>query len=400
MSELTIKATKSKTSGKTPIKTQRKRVKNRLSKSKKKLLWELYDSEVGTHDSNKDKTLDSRTDAETVSDGKTRANERPDSQKLDCVYRSCGEREVCDICNEAVYIGENRFLTCSNKSCGIIYSDSLDLGAEWRFYGAEDSQNSDPTRCGMPINPLLKESSYGCKVICGSSSSYEMRKIRRYTEWQSMPYKEKSQYDEFQRITIMAKNAGIPKVIIDEALRYHKKLSEHKTFRGFNRDGFIAASVYIAAMINNYPRTAKEIATIFHLDNTSATKGCKNAISILNNLETDMKNNEKTYFHSTKPKDFIERYCSRLNINSELTKLCMFIANIIEKNNIIPENTPHSIAAGIVYFVSHKCKLNISKRDVNVISEISEVTINKCFKKLDGITDKLIPAVIQKKYSI
>ena len=55
-------------------------------------------------------------------------------------------------------------------------------------------------------------------------------------------------------------------------------------------------------MINNYPRTAKEIATIFHLDNTSATKGCKNAISILNNIETDMKNNEKTYFHSTNQK--------------------------------------------------------------------------------------------------
>ena len=52
-----------------------------------------------------------------------------------------------------------------------------------------------------------------------------------------------------------------------------------------------------------------------------------------------MQNNEKTYFHSTKPKDFIERYCSRLNINGELTKLSMFIANIIEKNNIIPENT-------------------------------------------------------------
>ena len=216
-------------------------------------------------DTNKDKALDDRMDNDNCSDEKSKSGDRPDSQKLDCVYRSCGEREVCDICNEAVYIGENGFLTCSNKSCGIIYSDSLDLGAEWRFYGAEDSQNSDPTRCGMPINPLLKESSYGCKVICGSSSSYEMRKIRRYTEWQSMPYKEKSQYDEFQRITIMAKNAGIPKVIIDEALRYHKKLSEHKTFRGFNRDGFIAASVYIAAMINNYPRTAKD----------HATKGCR-----------------------------------------------------------------------------------------------------------------------------
>ena len=49
-----------------------------------------------------------------------------------------------------------------------------------------------------------------------------MRKIRRYTEWQSMPYKEKSQYDDFQMINVMAMNAGVPKMIIDDAMRYHK----------------------------------------------------------------------------------------------------------------------------------------------------------------------------------
>ena len=65
----------------------------------------------------------------------------------------------------------------------------------------------------------------------------------------------------------------------------------------------------------------------------------------------------------------------------------------------MPENTPHSIAAGIVYFVSQICKLNISKKEVNVVSEISEVTINKCFKKLEKIKDELLPAIILKKYS-
>ena len=84
------------------------------------------------------------------------------------------------------------FLCCTNKKCGMIYKDVLDTGAEWRYYGADDSQNNDPTRCGMPINPLLKESSFGCKVMTNSNSSYEMRKIKQYTEWQSMPYKEKT----------------------------------------------------------------------------------------------------------------------------------------------------------------------------------------------------------------
>jgi len=332
-------------------------------------------------------------DTEVVNESKTKT-------PLECIYRACGDREKCDSCESNLAFSDEGFLTCTNIKCGIIYKDMVDQSAEWRYYGAEDNHGSDPTRCGMPINPLLQESSFGCKILCCGSTSYEMRKIRRYTEWQSMPYKEKSQYEEFQRITIMAQNSGIPKLIIDDAVRYHKKISEYElTFRGDNRDGILAASIYISCRINNYPRTAKEIATIFHLDATSATKGCKNAQIIINNLEKDMQNNEKTSFCKTKPEAFIDRYCSKLNINSELTKLSQFISMKIEKQGLMPENTPHSIAAGVVYFIAQTCNLNISKRDVKNVSEISEVTINKCFKKIEKIKNELVPAVILKKYS-
>ena len=342
--------------------------------SNKTELWSLFESEI-----NKDAVV---------------------SSPLECMYRACGNRECCDRCESSLAFSDEGFLTCVNAKCGIIYKDIVDQSAEWRYYGADDNQNSDPTRCGMPINPLLRESSFGCKVLCYGSTSYEMRKIRRYTEWQSMPYKEKSQYDEFQIITIMAQNAGVPKMIIDDAMRYHKKISEYElTFRGDNRDGILASSIYIACRINNFPRTAKEIASIFHLDVTSATKGCKNAQLIINDIEKDMDNKEKTSFGRTKPEAFIERYCSKLNINNELTKVCTFISMKIEKQNLMPENTPHSIAAGIVYFIAQICKLNINKRDVKNVSEISEVTINKCFKKLEKMKDDLIPAVIIKKYS-
>ena len=322
-------------------------------------------------------------------------------KKLELLYESQNlrQREVCDLCNSAVSYTQQKLLTCSNPSCAVVYKDVLDETAEWRYYGADDNSMSDPTRCGMPINPLLKESSYGCKVICGGRSSYEMRKIRRYTEWQSMPYKEKSQYDEFETIKLMSRNAGIPKIIVDEALRQHKKLSEEKTFRGDNRDGIIAASIYIAARIHKYPRTAKEIASIFHLDNTSATKGCKNAVNLLNRMEKDDVSSDKTHFYKTTPTAFIERYCSKLGLNKELTKVCLFVAHKISQKNLIPENTPHSVAAGIVYFVAQTCNLNVSKKNVNKCSEISEVTINKCYKKLDKFKEDLIPQIILKKYA-
>ena len=322
-----------------------------------------------------------------------------DKESIECIYRRAGQREICDTCSSSVSLSDEGFLVCTNPKCSIIYTDVVDQTAEWRYYGVDDNQMSDPTRCGLPINPLLVESSFGCKILCDGVSSYEMRKIRRYTEWQSSPHKEKTQYNEFQHITIIANNAGIPKIIIDEALRCHKKISEHQTFRGSNRDGIIAASVYIAFRIHDCPRTAKEIATIFNLDNTSATKGCKNAVCIINEIENDMDNSDKTSFCKTRPEAFIERFCTRLSVNTELTKLCQFIALRIEKNNLIPENTPHSIAAGIIYFVSQICGLNISKKDVNKISETSEVTINKCYKKLESIKENLIPRIILEKYS-
>jgi transcription initiation factor TFIIB len=355
------------------VNKSQKKKSNNVDKSK---LWNIFDNEV--------------------------ENPNKISMPLECIYGS-GNREFCERCTSILAFSDEGFLTCTNNKCGIIYKDLVDHSAEWRYYGADDNQCSDPTRCGMPINPLLKESSYACKVICNGPMSYEMRKIKRYTEWQSMPYKEKSQYDEFQIITNMAQNAGIPKMIIDDAIMYHKKISEYETtFRGDNRDAILAASIYISCRINNYPRTAKEIACIFHLDSTSATKGCKNALSIINNLEKDMDNKEKTMFFKTKPEAFIERYCSKLNVNNELTKLCQFISMKIEKLDIMPENTPPSIAAGVVYFVAQMCKLNISKKDIKNVSETSEVTINKCYKKLEKISkeENILPAAIIKKYNL
>ena len=309
------------------------------------------------------------------------------------------QRDFCELCNSILNISQEKFLVCANKSCGLIYKDCLDRTAEWRYYGADDNNTRDPTRCGMPINPLLKESSYACKILSNFTSSYQMKRIKRYTDWQSMPYKEKAIYDEFQKIISMSKIAGIPKIIVDEALKQHKKISEMKTFRGCNRQGIIAASIYISSRIHDYPRTAKEIAEIFQLDYTSATKGCKNAIHILNTLENNKLAENKTHFHQTKPSAFIERFCSKLNINLELTKLCKFVAMKIEKENLIPENTPQSVAAGIIYFISQICNLNVSKKNVNFASNTSEVTINKCYKKLEKMKNMLVPNVIINKYN-
>ena len=124
------------------------------------------------------------------------------------------------------------------------------------------------------------------------------------------------------------------------------------------------------------------------------------AVNILHNIERNLDPSEQTELGTTTPSAFIERYCSRLNFNPELTMLAKFVANKIEQMDMIMDNTPHSIAAGIVYFIAQTCNVEVSKVDIKNICGVSEVTINKCFKKMDSQKQNLIPNCILAKYTL
>jgi transcription initiation factor TFIIB len=361
------------------IKTIKKTIKKKkeLSEVNKSKLWEIFDDDK--------KYLEKKSNDE--------------NENLECVYDVQEEQDLCKLCKSRLMIMDDGFPTCTNIKCSVMNRDILDYSPEWRFYNTDDKNANDPTRCGNPINPLLMESSFGCKVLSNARSSYEMKKIRKWTEWQSMPHKEKSLYDEFQFITIMAQNAGIPRIFIDDAMAIHKDISEQKMFRGMNRDGIKSASIYISCRLNGCPRTAHEIAEIFKLDKTSATNGCSMAVNILHNIERNIDSSNQSELCVTLPSLFVERYCSRLNFNQELTMLSKFIAKKVEENNMITDNIPHAIAAGIIYFIAYNCQLNISKQDIKMICGVSEVTINKCFKKLELNKDSFLPKAILEKYS-
>jgi len=365
-----------------------KKKKSIISASDKKKLWDIFDSDL-------DRTVECVYDSSIL----------PLSESVQIQTsidpHICEKPNTCHQCNSPIILMDDGFPTCTNPSCGIMSKDVLDYSPEWRFYGADDKKANDPTRCGNPINPLLQVSSFGCKILCGPNASYEMKRIRKWTEWGAMPHREKSLYDEFQFITIMAQNAGIPRIFIDDAMSIHKNISEQKMFRGMNRDGIKAASIYISCRLNDCPRTAHEIADIFKLDKTSATNGCSMAVNILSNIDRNgtFETTQSINLCSTKPSSFIERYCSRLNMPNELIIFAKFVAQKIEEQDIIRDNTPHSIAAGIIYFIAQSCNLPISKTDVKNVCNISEVTINKCFKKLDSMRERLIPSAILAKYS-
>ena len=348
-------------------KTQK--VKKQLNQKEKDRLWAIYDAD----------------------------KEEATSDALDTMEQT----EFCIKCQQLMIYSEEGFPTCTSAECGHMNNYTLDYSPEWRYFAGDGkSNNPNTTRCGNPIDPLLEESSYACKIFCASSASNEMQNLRRWSKWQSMPHKEKMLHEEFQLMSTYATNAGIPKVFIEHAKYLYKDLYEQKNFRGLKRDAIRAACIWMACWQNGCPRTSNEIADIFHIDKNSASLGCSSAESLLQSHERTMNQEDKLRFCALTPMSFIERFASRLEMTPEQGLLAKFIAMQVEKQQLIPDNRPQAIAAGILYFISVRCNLGYSKQDIKTKlgDEASEVTINKCFQKLNEHQKKLLPSWVHKKY--
>jgi transcription initiation factor TFIIB len=302
------------------------------------------------------------------------------------------DEEYCDRCKANTVINNNGEFIC--HQCGNVKCTMLDTTAEWRYYGNDDSKSSDPTRCGMPTNALLPESSYGSTIGFRSKESFEMKKIRNYHGWNAMPYKERSLYNVFDTISVKAANHGITPCIIEEAKIFYKKIAESKISRGANRKGLIASCIYKACKLKNVPRSHKEIADMFDVNITHMTKGCKKFDEIMN-LKKD--NTKSSNINGSCSTDYIQRFCSKLNIGPNILDICKHVCQKAEEFGMVSENTPPSIASGSIFLVCNLLDVAISKKDISAICGISEVTISKCYKKLLSYHQHLLPKHILDK---
>ena len=258
------------------------------------------------------------------------------------------------------------------KDCNCMMYQQIDQGAEWRFYGNDDNKGSDPTRCGMPTNDLLPNSSLGSVIGFANKETYDMKLMRKYHMWNSMSYKERSLYNIFEGLSLTAINGGIPKSIVDEAKMLYKGISETRISRGDNRCALIASSIYISCKKNGVPRSTKEIAKIFNINLSAMTKGCKKFQEMM-----------KLNMDSTQASDFINRFCSKLGLDNDKKTICRNVVQIAEDLSIVSENTPPSIAAGAIFLCSTHFKWGLNKKDISEACDISQVTISKCFKKME-----------------
>jgi transcription initiation factor TFIIB len=308
-----------------------------------------------------------------------------------CQY--CGLNELVD--------STDGFLICQN--CSFVNEKIIDDSQEWRYYGAEDSKNVDPTRCGLPTNNFYPEACLGSGISSEGSGSYQMRKIANYNRYNTITHKTRTLYDSLNMMTIYASNGGIAQCIIEEAKNMYWKIVQYRAshnlneYRKPNREAILAASILEASKTLNYHRSAEEIAQIFQIKKTDVINGHKHFRDYWKIICDQEENGqtvygEKLYTKPSKPSDYINRFCSKLGLDQEIKDICNNICQRIEEKNIIPAYVPISIASGVIYLINNILGHGLTKEEISEkCDNVSEATIEKCYQDLEKNLEDILP---------
>ena len=351
-------------------------------------IWSIYNDVSDTFSEENEELIENynSTNLKNNNDKNTSYKNNITDQNLD--------EDKCRQCDKITdFKIEDGYKWCSE--CGENNGIFIDTTPEWRYYGSEDSKSSDPTRCGMPVNNLLCNMSCGT-MISSKGNSPEVKRLRTVHKYITSNYNDRAILSIFENLNIIASNNNINVMIVEQAKKIYKDIRDVKISRGINRDALVATCLMASLNINNVSRSQKEIAEIFNINQSHITQGRKKLLELNNYI----KNNLIYSINITTPENFIPRFCSSLDIEEKYINLMKLISKKVQKLPDISENTPPAIASGIIYFICYLCKLNVSKKNISDMCKISEVTINKCFKKLLIFVDLLFSDEIKKAYNI
>jgi transcription initiation factor TFIIB len=153
-----------------------------------------------------------------------------------------------------------------------------------------------------------------------------------------------------------------------------------------NKEGLIASCVYIACKKNNCPRSSSEISKLFKISKEDVNNGVKKLMIILN--EKECKEVLMTSDKEIKPNDFINRFCSNLNIMNPLfVEKIKKTIGIATDNCIIDNIDESSVAAAMILFISQHCpefNISVTKKQLQKQCNMSLATINRCLKLLEA----------------
>lgn len=242
-----------------------------------------------------------------------------------------------NICLHTNTTRENDIEMCSE--CGLEISRTINLDAEWHYYG---DNTSDPSRC----------------------------QLRRNTDDKSI-YKD---IDKFE----------FPYDIKEGANKAYIEITNGQIKRAKLRKCLIAACIFKEFQLHKIAKTPDEIIKIFELTKKQFSKGM---------IQYNLKKKDQTHPTYISPVSFIPGIMKLFNSGEQhVQKVSELYDKVKNRSEVLNRSNPQSVIAGLIFYYFKLIGMNIILVNFSKVVKLSDITILKISKNISeilGTTNKI-----------
>ncbi|MGC8584510.1 MAG: transcription initiation factor IIB [Thermoplasmata archaeon] len=270
-------------------------------------------------------------------------------------------------------------MTCLD--CGFVIDEGyIDQGPDWRAFDAE--QKEERVRTGAPMTYTIHDKGLSTEISWKNKDSYgkniptrNRSQLYRLRKWQRRikvsNAAERNLSQALQELERMASNLNLSKEVREAAAVVYRKAVRENMIRGRSIEGVVAASIYAACRQLNIPRTLEEIASITRIKKKD-----------IGRIFRIMSRTLKLNLFPSKPEDYVDRFCAKLNLSPSVKNRTMEIIKLAEERGLSSGRGPTGLVAAAIYIASVMENERRTQREIAEVAGVTEVTIRNRYKEM------------------
>lgn len=258
------------------------------------------------------------------------------------------------------------------EDCGLVLSDSTSSttdfeGERWEQTGAARTETGKGRGAGTVIDPTRDGR--------GKSLDASRRKhAQKLSKWQkrlrTRGSSERTLEYAMNELSRMCSALGTPTSVRETAAILYRQAAANNIHKGYSVEAVASATLYIAARMENVPRTFDEISCVSRDGGTRF----KRAVS-------RVKDQLDITLEPVDPAEYVPRIASDLDVDDDVKRNARDL--IEEQDPDISGRSPPNVAAAALYAASTKTGVHqITQDEVAEASDVSLKTISTLYRKL------------------
>ncbi|MFX1456914.1 MAG: hypothetical protein ACFFDB_16180 [Promethearchaeota archaeon] len=191
---------------------------------------------------------------------------------------------------------------------------------------------------------------------------------------------ERNFWEAKPRLKLYVSKLNIPEYILETAWRIYVETAKKKLTMGRSIDGFVAASLYAAIRIHEFPKLLEDVSEAAMLPNRTLFRSLA---LIIREVLPEMGLN----YHPISAEKLVFLFGNKLGLPSELQ---IRAANILTKTfqkGLNNGKDPKGLAAAVIYYVALETEFKKTQLEVAEAARVTEVTIRSRIKDIKQIIE-------------